>query len=115
MALCVALMLAGAVYTPGRFHNLGTGDGAWGLSIGDGIVSPYRDNRVLASVPIGALAVPFAIPPLAWALWYYRRDRLRRRVAEGRCAKCGYALTGNISGKCPECGTPITAREGSAT
>ena len=31
-----------------------------------------------------------------------RRDRLRR---QGLCVKCGYNLTGNTSGVCPECGT----------
>ena len=32
----------------------------------------------------------------------YRR---RRRRAKGLCMKCGYNLTGNVSGICPECGT----------
>ena len=31
-----------------------------------------------------------------------RRERRRKR---GYCAECGYDLTGNISGACPECGT----------
>lgn len=25
----------------------------------------------------------------------------------GHCQKCGYDLTGNVSGVCPECGTPV--------
>lgn len=29
------------------------------------------------------------------------------RFARGRCGHCGYDLTGNLSGACPECGTPI--------
>ncbi|HET6246078.1 MAG TPA: hypothetical protein VFE47_00120 [Tepidisphaeraceae bacterium] len=33
----------------------------------------------------------------------------RRQVENGRCHGCRYDLTGNISGVCPECGTP-TAR-----
>lgn len=28
---------------------------------------------------------------------------------EGRCAKCGYDLRGNVSGVCPECGAPVEA------
>jgi hypothetical protein len=32
--------------------------------------------------------------------------RLRR--GRGGCATCGYDLTGNISGRCPECGTSIS-------
>ncbi len=26
------------------------------------------------------------------------------------CVKCGYDLTGNVSGRCPECGRPISLR-----
>jgi ABC-type ATPase with predicted acetyltransferase domain len=33
----------------------------------------------------------------------------RRRYAAGRCAECGYDLTGNTSGVCPECGTQTPA------
>jgi hypothetical protein len=30
--------------------------------------------------------------------------RARRRVRRGHCPRCGYDLTGNVSGVCPECG-----------
>lgn len=30
----------------------------------------------------------------------------QRRVKRGECRHCGYSLTGNVSGVCPECGTP---------
>lgn len=37
-----------------------------------------------------------------------RRDSLKLRfLAEPHCRNCSYNLTGNISGICPECGTPI--------
>ncbi|MFN0135001.1 MAG: hypothetical protein ACKVS9_02670 [Phycisphaerae bacterium] len=42
---------------------------------------------------------------LAW--WRFRL--LRRRSLAGHCPKCSYNLTGNTSGVCPECGTPIHA------
>jgi amino acid transporter len=29
------------------------------------------------------------------------------RFPKGKCGSCGYDLTGNVSGKCPECGTII--------
>lgn len=32
--------------------------------------------------------------------------RRRRRIPPGRCA-CGYDLTGNVSGRCPECGRAV--------
>jgi hypothetical protein len=34
--------------------------------------------------------------------WFWRRHRRR-------CTECGYNLTGNVSGRCPECGTAIEA------
>jgi hypothetical protein len=33
--------------------------------------------------------------------------RRRIRIARGLCANCGYNLTGNMSGVCPECGKQI--------
>ncbi len=33
--------------------------------------------------------------------------RSRRRYPPGHCVRCGYNLTGNTSGLCPECGTSI--------
>lgn len=27
------------------------------------------------------------------------------------CRKCKYSLRGNVSGKCPECGTPIAVED----
>jgi hypothetical protein len=53
--------------------------------------------RVVA-IPLWMPAVLFALlSALAWRLG-------RRRVAQGHCANCGYNLTGNVSGRCPECG-----------
>lgn len=33
--------------------------------------------------------------------------RIRRRIQLNHCQKCGYNLTGNITGVCSECGMPI--------
>ncbi len=32
---------------------------------------------------------------------------LSRSSGPGRCRKCDYNLTGNVSGTCPECGTAV--------
>ncbi|MCB9850952.1 MAG: hypothetical protein H6817_09650 [Phycisphaerales bacterium] len=32
----------------------------------------------------------------------------RKRRISGRCTQCGYDLTGNTSGVCPECGQPAS-------
>jgi len=39
-------------------------------------------------------------------LWWTRRQRAKLLRA-GLCTNCGYDLTGNTSGVCPECGAPI--------
>ncbi len=51
--------------------------------------------------------IPFALfaIPTAWLWW---RDR-HRRIPPGHCQKCGYNLTGNVSGRCPECGSLLQA------
>jgi len=45
-----------------------------------------------------------AYPAVALARGPLRRHRRRRK---GLCLKCGYNLTGNVSGVCPECGHEI--------
>ncbi len=52
------------------------------------------------AVPYRLLVVPGAIPTAV--LWY--RDR---RPPRGHCQHCGYNLTGNQSGTCPECGEAV--------
>jgi hypothetical protein len=34
-----------------------------------------------------------------------------RITPPGHCPNCGYDLTGNVSGVCPECGEKVTLRE----
>jgi hypothetical protein len=49
-------------------------------------------------IPLACLAVVTGALP--WVDY-------RFRFAPGHCQNCGYNLTGNVSGRCPECGTPI--------
>lgn len=54
------------------------------------------------------LAVLFALTPalaLVWSLLYV--NWRNRRLPCRHCQTCGYNLTGNESGVCPECGTNI--------
>jgi hypothetical protein len=58
---------------------------------------------------------PFAVLPLALLILVAgcyvgymgnRPHKLRReRLSKGLCVRCGYDLTGNVNGVCPECGT----------
>lgn len=49
----------------------------------------------------------------AYPVYVLLRGPLRRRYSrayrreQGLCADCCYNLTGNVSGICPECGTPV--------
>ncbi|UCC32450.1 MAG: hypothetical protein JSU86_09245 [Phycisphaerales bacterium] len=55
------------------------------------------------SVSLSLPCVPFCTcPTLAFIRGPVRRSRRRR---QGLCLRCGYNLTGNVSGVCPECGT----------
>lgn len=48
------------------------------------------------------------ILPVSWAcLAVYRMFRSDRRLRRKLCIACGYNLTGNISGVCPECGAAV--------
>ena len=56
-------------------------------------------------------ACVFAILPTTWIaakLTHAISNQTRgRRIAMGLCPLCGYSLTGNTSGTCPECGSPV--------
>jgi hypothetical protein len=58
-----------------------------------------RDGTMVL-VPLWMPALMLAA--LSVALW--RRDR---PIPSGRCSCCGYDLTGNVSGRCPECGSAV--------
>jgi len=55
------------------------------------------------SVPLWGLFLVVALPTVF--LWW--RDR--RRIPPGHCRNCGYDLTGNVSGVCPECGMALSS------
>jgi len=52
------------------------------------------------TLPLWYLLVPIAVLT-GRSVW-----RHRRRPLPGHCEQCRYDLTGNVSGVCPECGTP---------
>ncbi|MCA9252645.1 MAG: hypothetical protein KDA54_16075 [Phycisphaerales bacterium] len=71
----------------------------------------YRSFSVDAVFWIALLfAFPAAIFIWRFAYGFFKRQRETR----GGCLNCGYNLTGNTSGVCPECGTPAVNRVDSA-
>jgi hypothetical protein len=51
----------------------------------------------------------FGFPIISLIYAIVRTVQVRRPPARGLCVNCGYNLTGNTSGVCSECGTPIRA------
>jgi len=65
---------------------------------------PWRWHESAVWVPHWFLVVIFAVLPARWLLRRSRQWRRERRASRGQCVLCGYDLTGNESGRCPECG-----------
>ena len=74
---------------------------------------PIRDHVLRLAAPMGSAllgaALFFGGQGLArfWAKLRYAG--VRREI--GLCVRCGYDLTGNVSGVCPECGTQVETPE----
>jgi hypothetical protein len=64
--------------------------------------STARPVAAFVDVPLWLPLLIVFTPTLL--LWH--RDR---KLRPGHCRKCDYDLTGNTSGRCPECGEPIPA------
>ena len=57
------------------------------------------------------LVVTLPLPMIFAARWHRHSRRIRRNL----CLHCGYSLTGNTSGVCPECGTSARERASAST
>ncbi|MBL8877910.1 MAG: hypothetical protein JNG88_02225 [Phycisphaerales bacterium] len=92
----------------------------WGILIG-GLAGIVEAMITAIGAPDYWLRVKIHWGQLGFAGWglggvvgYFLALRMERRSVErearGLCRGCGYDLTGNVSGKCTECGAPIPAR-----
>lgn len=61
-------------------------------------------ERVAVGIP-GWIPVTFLGASMVLLWWLDRR-----RARPGLCTACGYDLTGNVSGTCPECGLEIASK-----
>ena len=66
----------------------------------------FREFGKSADFVLLPLWLPFLVL-LIPTLLLWRRDR--RKPRPGFCRRCDYDLTGNTSGRCPECGLEIAA------
>ncbi len=82
--------------------------------IGFGVLAATLNFVIMAS-PVNALVVGFSTCGAFFAVMSGPMVALLLLVSEypsryppGHCQTCGYNLTGNVSGICPECGTRIS-------
>ncbi len=130
MLLLSILSLAGTLafwaWSHGRTwaHLWSSGTTHWEMRGRDGSVSIYmywhvRKNGAymgrFAGQHLWAIPLPFPLltvlfatyPGFVYIRFCVRRHRRVVRQSQGLCVVCEYDLTGNVSGVCPECGTPI--------
>ena len=69
---------------------------------------PPRWSRS-SDIPLPAATALLLLAPALSVVHWRRR---RRRLAAGRCVACGYDLTANTSGVCPECGMAVKGKAG---
>ena len=62
------------------------------------------------AVPDWFLMLMTALLPIRWIITARKLRRLRKLGYF--CRHCGYNLTGNVSGICPECGKQVGGKEG---
>jgi hypothetical protein len=115
-----------------RFHQWGSSTGLVSVEVAQGCFfldvlpnSTARTKRVapwfLSGKNIGPmiwwpginprrfnLQIPLWMPLLLIGSVTARLWRLDRRPPPGHCQRCGYDLTGNVSGRCSECGAEIS-------
>lgn len=70
-------------------------DGVFTLDTGYSVIPRSYELRLWW--PFFLCTVPTTV------LWWWGK----RHKREGHCHECGYNLTGNVSGICPECGSPV--------
>ena len=76
---------------------------SWTVSAWHGDCGDFKRSASTAFV----VAAGIAILEASAVAVFFRRPWRRRPSRRGVCARCGYDLTGNTSGTCPECGEPL--------
>lgn len=66
--------------------------------------------RLDVALVVGTSFILIVGPGVACRLAERWRHRISHPYAAGCCQKCGYDLQRNVSGVCPECGTPTPSR-----
>ncbi len=97
---------------PARGWNLYAAPRDYNVPFRLGLVWPeyywFPVNGSFGSFTSHRIRVPCWLPLIGLALVSSTLFYLdRKRPPPGHCQSCGYDLTGNISGRCPECGNAV--------
>ena len=77
----------------------------WSRTVDESRMTAMRVRKRFIRLPLWMpLLLLATYPAIAFIRGPLRRWRRRRK---GLCLKCGYSLTGNVSGVCPECGAEV--------
>ena len=79
------------------------------LCFGAGLIIP--PHSIAARIGITVVTGVIALLVVLWRLRQIKSEERQQRYRDGLCMTCGYSLTGNVSGICPECGTHIVEVE----
>ena len=80
--------------------------GCFAISTLPSLDSTFWFDYLAELVPWGIICGAGWAPTLV-GMWLRRRWRSGRFTEPMACPKCGYNLTGNVSGRGPECGRPV--------
>ena len=73
--------------------------------IGLDLIFAAEGGAVVKAIGVGVTLTGVAVGAAMGVDYATRKKRRARRRAKRRCVRCGSALTGSESGRCPECGT----------
>jgi len=90
----------------GIFGHLGYMDQQVSIPIGF-TANTIQSHWIGVGFPLWLLIGLSSIPPALYVHALRCRGRQTRRMRANLCVNCGYALTGNTSGVCPECGVAV--------
>ena len=97
-------IMIGVLVTVGVGAAVGIDALRWSQGIAARVLPDGVGNELYAIVADGLGPVIWALPGLIVAVliagW-------RRHPGPNCCRACGYDLTGNVSGRCPECGATL--------
>ncbi len=91
-------------HTAAGAFALGKSTNSISYSAPTGLTGSLRVNARYIGLPIWLFAVPFGIVAARRLANGYRH---RKEMIARACGDCGYNLTGNTSGICPECGAKV--------